>query len=106
MVRKYKQWRKRKSKKISEKRIEFVFCGYTVNDEANPIYYDIIDNIRIGHQFLLEEFNITPKSAWFLDSFGHNAGNAHIASQMGFDSLVLGRFHENYLESINEDGSE
>ena len=94
---------KEKVKKlISEKRIEFVFCGYTVNDEANPIYYDIIDNIRIGHQFLLEEFNITPKSAWFLDSFGHNAGNAHIASQMGFDSLVLGRFHENYLELFKD----
>ena len=29
---------------ISEKRLEFVFCGYTVNDEANPLYYDIVDN--------------------------------------------------------------
>ena len=85
---------------ISEKRLEFVFCGYTVNDEANPLYYDIIDNIRIGNQFLLEEFGITPKSGFFLDSFGHNAGNAHIVSQMGFDSLVLGRMHEDYLELI------
>ena len=87
---------------ISEKRLEFVFCGYTVNDEANPLYYDIIDNIRIGHQFLYEEFNIIPKSAFFLDSFGHNAGNAHVISQMGFDSLVLGRMHENYLELMKE----
>jgi hypothetical protein len=52
---------------ISEKRLEFVFCGYTVNDEATPIYYDIVDNIRIGLQFLLEEFNVIPKSAFFLD---------------------------------------
>ena len=37
-----------------------------------------------------------------MDSFGHNAGNAHIVSQMGFDSLVLGRMHENYLELMKE----
>ena len=102
----FKKWyeslnpsRKENLKKIiSEKRLEFVFCGYTVNDEANPIYHDIIDNIRIGNQFLLEEFGVLPKSAFFIDSFGHNAGNAHIVSQMGFDSLVLGRMHEDYLE--------
>ena len=83
---------------INEKRIEFVFSGFVVNDEANPIYYDIVDNIRIGHQFLLEEFGIRPKSAFFLDSFGHNAGNAHVVSQMGFDNLVLGRMHNDYLD--------
>ena len=90
-------------KLISEKRLEFVFCGYTVNDEATPIYYDIVDNIRIGLQFLLEEFNVIPKSAFFLDSFGHNSGNAHIVSQMGFDSLVLGRMHNDYLEKMKNE---
>ena len=88
---------------ISEKRLEFVFCGYVVNDEATPIYYDIIDNIRIGNQFLYEEFNIKPKSAFFLDSFGHSSGNAHIVSQMGFDSLVMGRMHLDYLELMKKE---
>lgn len=87
---------------IKEKRLEFVFCGLVVNDEANPIYYDIIDNIRIGHQFLLEEFGIKPKSAFFLDSFGHNSGNAHIVSQMDFDNLVLGRMHHDYLDLLKD----
>ena len=87
---------------ITEKRLEFVFCGYVVNDEATPLYYDIIDNIRLGLQFLFDEFNIKPKSAFFLDSFGHNSGNAHIVSQMGFDSLVLGRMHHDYLDLLKE----
>ena len=39
---------------ISQKRLEFVFCGYVVNDEATPFYNDIIDNIRLGHQFLFD----------------------------------------------------
>ena len=89
-------------KLISEKRIEFVFCGYVVNDEATPIYYDIMDNIRVGLQFLYEEFDIIPKSAFFLDSFGHSAGNAHIVAQAGFEQLVLGRFHLDYLESLKK----
>ena len=87
---------------ISQKRLEFVFCGYVVNDEATPFYNDIIDNIRLGHQFLFDEFNIKPSSAFFLDSFGHNSGNAHIVSQMGFDSLVLGRMHIDYLELMKD----
>ena len=89
-------------KLISEKRIEFVFCGYVVNDEATPIYYDIMDNIRVGLQFLYEEFDIIPKSAFFLDSFGHSAGNAHIVAQAGFEQLVLGRFHLDYLEYLKK----
>ena len=94
--------KERVQKLVKQKRLEFVFCGYVVNDEANPLYYDIIDNIRIGHQFLLEEFGIIPKSAFFLDSFGHNGGNAHIISQMGFDSLVLGRMHHDYLDLMKK----
>ena len=90
-------------KLVSEKRIEFVFCGYVVNDEATPIYYDIMDNIRIGLQYLYEEFGYTPKSAFFLDSFGHNSGNAHIVSQAGFEQLVLGRFHLDYLELMKKE---
>jgi alpha-mannosidase len=74
---------------IKQKRIEFVSGSYTINDEANPLYYNIIDQIRIGHQFLLEEFGIIPKTAWYIDSFGHSAGNAHILAQMKFKYLVL-----------------
>ena len=54
---------------ISQKRLEFVFCGYVVNDEATPFYNDIIDNIRLGHQFLFDEFNIKPSSAFFFGLF-------------------------------------
>ena len=73
---------------VKEKRIEFVSGSYIINDEATPLYYDIADQIRIGHQFLLEEFGIIPKTAWYIDSFGHSAGNAHLMSQFNFEYLV------------------
>ena len=35
-----------------------------MNDEACPYYSDIIDNMRVGNKFMLEEFGITPKVGW------------------------------------------
>ena len=95
--------KKEKFKKILEdKRIEFVSGSYIINDEATPLYYNIIDQIRIGNQFLLEEFGILPKTGWYIDSFGHSAGNAHILSQMNFDNLVIGRMHSDFLELMKK----
>lgn len=85
---------------IKEKRIEFVLGGYVANDEATPSYHDIADQIRVGNQFLLEEFNVVPKTAWFIDSFGHSAGNAYMMSRLNYDNLLLGRMHVDYLELI------
>ena len=91
----------RKFKKlIKEKRIEFVSGSYIINDEATPLYYDIIDQIRIGHNFLLKEFGVIPKTGWYIDSFGHSAGNAHILAHFGFENLVLGRMHTDFLERM------
>ena len=88
---------------LKEKRIEFVSGGYITNDEATPLYYDIIDQIRIGHQFLLEEFGIIPKTGWYIDSFGHSIGNAYILSELNFENLVLGRMHDDFLELMNRE---
>ena len=83
---------------IKEKRIEFVSGSYIINDEATPLYYNIIDQIRIGHQYLLQEFGIIPQTAWYIDSFGHSAGNAQVLAQLDFENLVLGRMHTDFLE--------
>ena len=85
---------------LKEKRIEFVSGGYVTNDEATPVYYDIVDQIRIGHQYLLEEFGIIPKTGWYIDSFGHSIGNAYILSELNFENLVIGRMHDNFLELL------
>ena len=88
---------------VKEKRIEFVSGSYIINDEATPLYYNIMDQIRIGHQFLLEEFGILPKTGWYIDSFGHSGGNAHILSLNNFENLVLGRMHVDFLELMKKE---
>ena len=89
-------------KLITEKRVEFVSGGYVVNDEATPLYYNIMDQIRIGHQYLQEEFGIIPKTGWYIDSFGHSAANAHILSKLNYENLVLGRLHYDYLNLLKD----
>lgn len=94
-------------KLIKQKRVEFVSGGYVVNDEATPLYYNIMDQIRIGHQFLQEEFGVIPKTGWYIDSFGHSAANAHILSKLNYENLVLGRLHYDYLNLLkNEKNTE
>ena len=100
---KLKQIEKNQFKKlIEEKKIEFVSGSYVINDEATPLYYNIMDQIRIGLQFLYEEFGIKPKTAWYIDSFGHSAGNAYILSQLNYDNIIMGRMHEDFLSLMKE----
>ena len=39
---------------------------YIANDEAISSYHDIADQMRVGNQFLLEEFNVVPKTVYSL----------------------------------------
>ena len=44
-----------------------------------------------GHQFLKKEFDVTPRVAWLLDSFGHSSANARLYADMGLEALFVGR---------------
>ena len=81
---------------IRKGQIEFVGGAYVMHDEANTYYQDILDQTRLGMQFLKKEFNVTPETAWSIDPFGHSAGNAYLQSQLGFKHLVVDRI--NYQE--------
>ena len=35
-----------------------------MNDEANPIYWQEIDQMTQGHQFLLRDVGVTPTVGW------------------------------------------
>ena len=76
---------------LNEGRIEFVGGGLVMNDEASPFYQDIIDQMRVGMQFIIKEFGTVPKVGWMLDPFGHSPTNALIHSQLGYPYLVIER---------------
>jgi lysosomal alpha-mannosidase len=62
-----------------------------MHDEACTHYEDMINNMMIGHQFLLKEFGVKPKVGWHVDPFGHSNTNARLFSEMGFDGWFFAR---------------
>jgi lysosomal alpha-mannosidase len=62
-----------------------------MHDEACPTYEDMIDNMQIGHDFILNTFGVKPKIGWQIDPFGHSNTNARIFAEMGFDAWFFAR---------------
>ena len=49
---------------VKNKQLEFVNAGWSMHDEACPIYEDMIDNMMYGHDFVLREFGVKPRTGW------------------------------------------
>lgn len=89
---------------INEGRLEFLNGGYVMNDEGCTYYDDIIEQMTLGHRFIKTEFNQTARAAWHIDTFGHSAAQARLASEMGFDSLFIERIDYQDFDSRLRDG--
>ena len=76
---------------VKEGRLEIVNAGWSMHDEANAHYEDMINNMMIGHQFLLNELWARPRIGWHVDPFGHSSANARLFADMGFDAWFFGR---------------
>ena len=62
-----------------------------MHDEACPTFDDMINNMMLGHQFLLEEFGVKPRIGWSIDPFGHSNTNVRLFAEMGFDAWFFAR---------------
>lgn len=71
--------------------LELVNAGWSMHDEACPIYEDMIDNMMIGHDFILKEFGVKPTIGWQIDPFGHSNTNTRFFAEMGFDAFFFAR---------------
>ena len=47
----------------------------------------------MGHEFLRQEFDVTPMVAWQLDPFGHSSGLADLFAEIGFDAMFFARMN-------------
>ncbi|XP_061344400.1 probable alpha-mannosidase At5g13980 [Gastrolobium bilobum] len=77
---------------VNSGQLEFINGGMCMHDEAATHYIDMIDQTTLGHQFLKEEFGVTPRIGWQIDPFGHSAVQAYLlGAEVGFDSLFFAR---------------
>nr|CAD1820430.1 unnamed protein product [Ananas comosus var. bracteatus] len=77
---------------VSSGQLELINGGMCMHDEAAVHYIDMIDQTTLGHQFIKQEFNQTPRIGWQIDPFGHSAVQAYLlGAEVGFDALYFSR---------------
>ena len=78
-----------------------------MHDEACTHYEDMINNMYLGHQWLLNEFGVTPRIGWQVDPFGHSSANPRLFAEMGFEAWFFGRLdHQDREKRISEKAME
>ncbi|KAL9245638.1 hypothetical protein vseg_019263 [Gypsophila vaccaria] len=84
--------RKAVKKLVDDGQLEFINGGWCMHDEATTHYIDMVDQTTLGHRFILEQFNKTPRAGWQVDSFGHSAVQGYLlGAELGFDSVHFAR---------------
>ncbi|CAL5197469.1 unnamed protein product [Lathyrus oleraceus] len=79
-------------KLVAAGQLEFVNGGWCMHDEATVHYIDMIDQTTLGHRFIKDQFNATPKAGWQIDPFGHSAVQGYLlGAELGFDSVHFAR---------------
>ncbi|KAI9109731.1 hypothetical protein K1719_019361 [Acacia pycnantha] len=79
-------------KLVDAGQLEFVNGGWCMHDEATCHYIDMIDQTTLGHRFIKQQFNKTPRAGWQIDPFGHSAVQAYLlGAELGFDSVHFAR---------------
>jgi lysosomal alpha-mannosidase len=76
---------------IANGQLEFVNGGWCMNDEAGTHYEATVEQMTLGHWFLLETFGIVPRIGWHIDPFGHSNTQAALFAHMGFDAFFFAR---------------
>ncbi|CAG5117924.1 unnamed protein product, partial [Candidula unifasciata] len=89
---------------VSQGRLEFILGGWCMNDEAATHYSAIIDQHKLGFEYLRLNFGDCgrPKIGWQIDPFGHSREQASLFAQFGFDGLFFGRL--DYQDKLKRQG--
>jgi len=76
---------------VSQGRWEFIIGAWVMPDEACTTYGGIIDQMTLGHQFLLNTFGVKPNKGWQIDPFGASSVTPVLEKLAGFDAHLIDR---------------
>lgn len=74
---------------VKRGQLEFITGGWDMSDESCPTYQDIMVNLHRGHQFLAQNFDYSPRTAWSLETTGNSAAIPRLMSESGIESLFV-----------------
>nr|XP_027198614.1 alpha-mannosidase 2-like [Dermatophagoides pteronyssinus] len=91
-------------KLLNENRLELVTGGWVMNDEASTHYFDMIDQLIEGHQFIRTELKInTPlRNSWSIDPFGHSTTFPYLLQKSGLSNIYIQRTHHVWKKYLSE----
>lgn len=78
---------------MQRKQLELVDGGWVSTDEANSHWHSILQELTEGHKWLKLNLNVTPRSSWSIDPFGHSSVVAYLMKGAGFENHVIQRTH-------------
>ena len=81
-------------KLIRSGQLEIVLGGWVMPDEASTHYVSVIDQLIEGHQWLIENLGVIPKTSWSNDPFGYSSTMPYLWKQAGMENMVILRIHQ------------
>uniref|UniRef100_A0AAF5RUV4 Alpha-mannosidase n=2 Tax=Wuchereria bancrofti TaxID=6293 RepID=A0AAF5RUV4_WUCBA len=87
---------------IDEGHLEISGGYWVMNDEATPYFWEVIENIIVGHQYVQEILNITPTTSWSVDPFGHGLMMPYLTTLAGINQMVIGRINSNIKNVLKQ----
>jgi len=87
---------------IQNGQFEVASGSWSSFDEACLSFEDMINNLMMGHNFLMREFQYTPKVAWNVEAAGHSATAGRIFSQLGYQAQFFSKADENMKQFIKD----
>uniref|UniRef100_A0A1I7ZWD1 Alpha-mannosidase n=1 Tax=Steinernema glaseri TaxID=37863 RepID=A0A1I7ZWD1_9BILA len=94
--------KKQAKRLVAEGRLEVCGGSWVMTDEATPYFWASIDNLIEGQRFLTETFNVTPRTSWSVDPFGHGSMIPYLLPLAGIDNMVIGRINNELKKDIRQ----
>lgn len=80
-------------KLVKNGQLEFVTGGWVMPDEANSHWLSIAIQLAEGQNWLKQYLNVTPKTSWAIDPFGHSSTMPYILKSAGIEDILIQRTH-------------